>query len=145
MRTEGFIKPNDGRVQKWGPNPSACQQLGGISLFDFSTEPIEKVLGEANKWQQFLGCARPLTVVLGLERTRLTVRLMPYPENKEDTTGPVIPWVEVCASGDIPITAVKTHILVCSVDLGRFYVHQALSESTLSKAEEEFETLLRIY
>src|SRR6266404_7629557 len=70
IRNEGFIKPNDGRVNRWG-SQYACQQLGGVSLFDFTTEPEDKVLGEAIKWQQFLGDVGQVTVFLGIQRNGL--------------------------------------------------------------------------
>jgi hypothetical protein len=95
IRTDGFIKPNDGRVNRWG-GKYACQQLGGISLFDFTTQSEAKILGEARKWQQFLGDAGPATMLLGLDKNRLSGPLVSYPANKQGTTGNVIPWVEVC-------------------------------------------------
>ena len=102
---DGFIKPNDGRVQKWGNHPYACQELGGVSLFDFITEPEEKVLNQSIKWRQFLGCARPLTVIIGIKKSLLSGKLIRYPDSLTNTTGNVIPWVEVCHCGSIPITA----------------------------------------
>jgi hypothetical protein len=57
IRTCGFIKPNSSTDGKYGRLPSACQALGGISLFDFTTESEARVLDTPDKWQQFLGCA----------------------------------------------------------------------------------------
>jgi len=108
IRVDGAITPNDGRIDRWG-KPYACQQLGGISLFDFSTESEERVLWEAIKWQQFLGDSDPVTILLGLDRDKLTGRLIPYPQNKEGTTGNVIPWVEVCHCGPIPASMVISY------------------------------------
>jgi hypothetical protein len=143
MRADGAIKPNDGRVNRWG-RPYACQQLGGISLFDFTTQSEERVLGEAIKWRQFLGDSGPLTMLLGLEKSRLSGRLVSYPANKEGTTGNVIPWVEVCHCGPIALSAVVSHLLVCSADYGRFSVCNELEDQTLDRVESEFVGVVRI-
>lgn len=139
--SDGAITPNDGRIDRWG-KPYACQQLGGISLFDFSTEPEEKVLWEAFKWQQFLGDCDPVTILLGLDREKLTGRLIPYPQNKEGTTGNVIPWVEVCHCGSISVSAVTSYLLVCPIDYCQFKKASALDEMALNEVEREFQPLV---
>ena len=143
IRADGFIKPNDGRVNRWG-GPYACQQLGGLSLFDFTTQSESKVLGEVVKWRQFLGDVGPVTVLLGLDMSRLVGRLVPYPNNKEGTTGNVIPWVEVCHCGPIPVSAVVSYILVCSIDYKLFSPHKELNEQTLARVESEFGNIVRL-
>jgi hypothetical protein len=142
IETDGVIKPNDGRLDRWG-KPYACQQLGTVSLFDFTTASEDKVLDEAIKWQQFLGDFEPVTLLLGIERKKLSGKLIPYPENKVDTTGPVIPWVEVCYCGPIPLSAIVTYLLVCPIDYGRFKKFEKLNEQLLSDAENEFGPLVR--
>ena len=131
------MKPNDGRVDRRGKN-YACQQLRCVSLFDFTTQPEAKVLGEAIKWQQFLGDVGPITVLLGFEKKKLPGRLIPYPENKKGTTGPVIPWVEVCHHGPIPASAIVSHILVCGADYFRFRKFENLDEEAIARTEAEF-------
>src|SRR4051794_28342604 len=74
IRIDTAIKANDGRINRWGQE-YACQQLGGISLFDFTTESEEKILWEAVKWYQFLGDFDPVTVLLGIEPNKLTGKL----------------------------------------------------------------------
>ncbi len=143
IRNEGFIKPNDGRVNRWG-SQYACQQLGGVSLFDFTTEPEDKVLGEAIKWQQFLGDVGQVTVFLGIQRNGLPGRLIRYPENKHGTTGAVIPWVEVCYCGTIPISAVVSHLLICAGDYRQFCKLEELTEEALIRAESEFSESVRL-
>jgi hypothetical protein len=140
IRAEGFIKPNDGRVNRWG-GPYACQQLGGVSLFDFSSQPEDLIFGEVHKWRPFLGNAGPVTVFLGLEKGRLPGKLSPYPENKEGTTGNVIPWVEVCHCGAIPISAATSYLLVCAVDYRGFRKFGVLDEQSMLKAEAELAAL----
>jgi hypothetical protein len=137
IRTDGLIKPNDGRIDRWG-KPYACQQLDAVSLFDFTTEPEDKVLGESFKWQQFLGDFDPVTVVLGIERSKLSGKLIPYPESKQGTTGNVIPWVEVCHCGPIPTSAIVSYLLVCPVDYRQFKKTESLTEQMLSRVEAEF-------
>ncbi len=137
IRTDGFIKPNDGRINRWG-KPYACQELRGVSLFDFTTESEDNVLWEAIKWQQFLGDADPVTVLLGMEANKLPGKLIRYPENKQGTTGNVIPSVEVCHCGEIPVSAIVSHLLVCAVDYRLFRKTDKLDELLLSSVEDEF-------
>jgi hypothetical protein len=132
IQVDGLIKPNDGRINRWGQR-YACQQLGAVSLFDFTTESEEKILFEACKWHSFLGEFNPVTVLLGIGRSKLAGKLIPYPQNKEGTTGNVIPWVEVCHCGSISISAVTSYLLVCPVDYGRFKKVLALDEATLTQ------------
>src|SRR5258705_11382967 len=90
IKADGMIKPDDGRIDRWKKR-YACQQLGAVALFDFTTESEEDVLWEAMKWQQFLGDLEPVTILLGIEKGKMTGKLIPYPENKQGTTGNVIP------------------------------------------------------
>jgi hypothetical protein len=140
--TDGTIKPNDGRIDRWKQR-YACQQLGAVSLFDFTTEPEEKVIGENPKWQQFLGDFDPVTVLLGIEKSKVTGKLIPYPDNKQGTTGNVIPWVEVCHCGPIPVSAIVAYLLVCPIDYRRFEKFEKLNEELLSGVEKEFGPLVR--
>ena len=141
IQTDGVISPNNGRVDRWG-KPYTCQQLGGVSMFDFTTESEDKVLWEAFKWQQFLGDFTPVTVLLGVRRDRLTGKLIPYPDNKDGTTGNVIPWVETCHCGSISISAITSYLLICPVDYRRFKKFAALDEVTLTSIEQEFEPIV---
>ena len=140
--TDGLIKPNDGRIDRW-KKAYTCQQLGAVSLFDFTTEPEDKVIGENFKWQQFLGDFDPVTVMLGIERSKLSGRLIPYPESKQGTTGNVIPWVEVCHCGPIPTSAIVSYLLVCPVDYRQFKKTQSLTEQMLLRVEAEFHPIVR--
>jgi S1-C subfamily serine protease len=49
IRTCGFIKPNERPDGKYGRLPSACQALDGVSLFDFTTESVARVLDTPDK------------------------------------------------------------------------------------------------
>ena len=142
IRIDGAIRPNDGRINRWGQK-YACQQLGGLSLFDFTTESEEKVLQEATDWQPFLGSFDPITVLLGIDRNKVTRRLIPYPKNKEGTTGYVIPWVEVCHRGQIPLSVVSRYLLVCPVDYTQFRKFEILDEPTLLEIEREFAPIVK--
>jgi hypothetical protein len=141
IRACGFIKPNPSPNGKYGTRPSACQELGGVSLFDFTTESEARVLDTPDKWRQFLRCAKPLTVILGLKPDRLLGRLVTYPENRDITSslncGGPIPWVEVCHCGQIPISAVTCYLLVCAVDFCRFKKLEILNEADLDYAVTE--------
>jgi hypothetical protein len=138
IRVCGFIKPNKSPDGKYGRRPSACQALDGVSLFDFTSESEARVLDTPHKWQQFLGCAKPLTVILGLKKDRLLANLVSYPENRDITSqlecdGP-IPWVEVCHRGQIPISAITCYLLVCAADYCRFKQLEILNEADLDQA-----------
>jgi len=138
IQTCGFIKPNRNPVGTYGKQPSACQALDGVPLFDFTTESETRVLDTHHKWQQFLGCARPLTVILGLNRSRLLGRIVSYPELRDTTSslkcsGP-IPWVEVCHCGEIPISAIDCYLLVCAANYCRFKKLETLDEADLDPA-----------
>lgn len=140
IRAEGAIKPNDGRVKKWGDCKYACQELGAVSLFDFGTHPEVKVLNQQMKWIDFLRLTGPFTVIIGLDRARTPGKLIPYPENKKGTSGTVIPWVEVCHCGPIPLSAATKYLLVCQTDLSVFQVIEGeLTEARLGEAESEFQ------
>lgn len=142
IQVDGAIKPNDGRINRWGQQ-YACQQLDGISLFDFTTYPENEVLEEAIKWQQFLGDFEPVTIFLGIQCSALTGKLIPYPENKNGTTGNVIPSVEVCHCGPIPLSVVTSYLLVCPVDYARFTKLATLDEHTLSNVEKRFDPIVK--
>jgi hypothetical protein len=138
IRTCGFIKPNNDPNGTYGRSPSACQAIDGVSLFDFTSESETQILGALDKWQQFLGCAKPLTIILGLKRDQLLRNLVPYPENRDRTSklecsGP-IPWVEVCHCGQIPISAITCHLLVCAGDYCRFKKLETLNEADVDHA-----------
>jgi hypothetical protein len=143
IETDGMIKPNDGRIDRWQGKPYACQQLGGVSLFDFTTESEEDVLYEAIKWQQFLGDFDPVTIFLGVEKRKTTGRLIPYPENKQGTTGNVIPCVEVCHCGPIPTSAIVSYLLVNPSDYRCFKKFSKLDEELLLRVENEFSPIVR--
>jgi hypothetical protein len=146
IRRDAFIKPNDGRVQKWGSRLPACQQFDAISLFDFASQSEEKVLSAASRWHQFLACDTPLTIVLGVDRSRVTGKLVAYPENKDrqqsaDALGP-IPWVEVCHCGPIPMAAVSKYVVIFSGDYSLFRVHKDLTTDILANIQSELEPRL---
>lgn len=138
---DGFIRPIEGTSNRWSNRPYACQTLGAVCLFDFSTDSEQRVLAVADRWWQFIGCEKPVTVIIGLDENKLPGRLVRYPENRdttpEESSGP-IPWVEVCHVGPIPISAVSCLLLVCAADYRRFKTLEAFDESALARAETEF-------
>jgi hypothetical protein len=67
--------------------------------------------------------------------------VIPYPANLVGTTGNVIPWVEVCHCGPIPISAVVCYLLVYSFDYKQFSLHPELDDQTLASLERKFETI----
>jgi len=115
--------------------------LRAVCLFDFSTRSKQEVLGVADRWKQFVGCESPVTVIIGLDESRLPGRLVRYPENRDttpiDSCGP-IPLVEVCHVGPIPISAVVRYLLVCAADCTRFKTLNVFDDSALTQAEIEY-------
>ncbi|MFT5028634.1 MAG: hypothetical protein ACI9VS_001062 [Candidatus Binatia bacterium] len=147
IREDGFLRPLKGTTSRWGNRPYACQTLGAICLFDFTTEPEKRVLETANRWQQFMGDEQPVTIVMGMEAANLPGRLVRYPETRDGTpsdSGGPIPWVEVCHVGEIPISAVVSYLLVCPVDYTRFKRCAQFDDQTLSDVEREFSEIIRI-
>ena len=137
IKADGLIKPSDGS-HKWGRH--ACQQNGAVPLFDFTTPTLDIIFEDhmLQKWPQFLGCAKPLTMVLGLDKAQLPGELIPYPRNKEGNNGNIIPWVEVCHRGAIPFSAIARYLLICAIDYSRFYPSDNLDDVILSRVEKEF-------
>ena len=82
---------------------------------------------------------RSTTVILGLDRKMLAAKLVPYPANKANTTGAVIPFVETCHCGPIPTKAITKCLLVCSADCSHFHIEHDLGGSRLAEIEAEFE------
>ena len=134
-----FINPNDGRGSKWGPRKYACQELGGVSLMDLQTPTLDQVTQTADRWGPFVCSGNyRTTVVIGLDRVVLAASLVPYPVNKANTTGAVIPFVETCHRGPIPTTAISHCLLLCSVNCTHFHIETALADPRLAEVETEF-------
>jgi hypothetical protein len=137
--SDRFIKPNDGRVNKWGPRKYACQELGGVSLLDLQSPTLDQVIETAGRWGPFVCSGNyRTTVVIGLDRAALASNLVPYPVNKANTAGAVIAFVETCHRGAIPTTAITSCLLVCSADCSHFYLETALAGPRLAEVEAEF-------
>jgi len=73
-----------------------------------------------------------------MERSGLPGQLVRYPDNKRGTKGNVIPWVEVCHRGPIPVSAITSYVVVCPVDYAQFKKLSTLDNHALTKIEEEF-------
>ncbi|MEO8427361.1 MAG: hypothetical protein ABI651_09645 [Verrucomicrobiota bacterium] len=97
---------------------------------------MEQILETANDWQQFVWDKNPVTIIMGLDRALLADRLVPYPENKVNTRGNVIPYVEVCHRGTIPLCAAMRYLLVCHVDCFKFYPEEVLTQERLAEVED---------
>ncbi len=140
---DGVIQVNDGRVKKWGNRPHACQFLGAVCLFDFHTPTHQQVRDTIDRWQDFIFCSPPVTVVIGLTRYRLPGRLIRYPATRDLTSleatgcgivGP-IPHVEVCHPGSIPTNMISHVILVSHHQ--RFRVCEPFNPDTVFQTVEE--------
>ena len=94
--------------------------------------------------EQFLGDVDPVTVLIGMEANKLLGKLIRYPENKRGTTWNVIPSVEVCHCGEIPVLAIVSHLLVCAVDYRLSRKTEKLDDLLLSSVEDEFGEVVRV-
>jgi hypothetical protein len=144
IHSDGFLNPVTGTTNRWGKRAYGCQSLGGICLFDFTSQPMDRILESANKWAPFVVREKPFTVIVGMDRQQLPGKLVPYPENRDispnNSSGP-IPWVEVCHCGPIPVSAFTSHVLVCGRDWSQFSGHQRLDEQTLAKYQRDHDIL----
>ena len=91
---------------------SNCAEENAVSLFDFVTHSDRDIIGEdfylLDKWPSVMFRHGPDTLLLGIEFARCAKNLLFYPELKiRRGFGGIIPRVEVCHRGDIPLTAVQ--------------------------------------
>jgi hypothetical protein len=90
---------------------SNCFEEGAISLFDVITHRDADLVGDdllmLDKWPEVMFRHRP-TVLLGMELASIATNLLFYPEVKRRRGfGGIIPRIEVCHVGDIPVSLVK--------------------------------------
>ena len=86
---------------------SNCYDLRAVSLFDFETPSIEAIFDDISqmKWETVLFHHHP-TVLLGFRRRDLSGQLIEYAEAKRRCGfGGIIPHIEVCHIGSIPVSA----------------------------------------
>lgn len=138
---DGFVKPNDGSIRKF--KEGACEALGGVALFDFHTEPMERVLSEKLNWSGFLNCGGAATVAIGFLAVDLPGKLTRYPDNLNSTGKMAIPWVEVCHQGSIPLSAATRFLVICRAHFLHFIAGDSLSEQRLGLVEAEFSKVIR--
>jgi hypothetical protein len=118
--SSGGIRWNDGEFPfSFGASPlSNCYDLGAISLFDFETPSPETIFDALSqmKWETVLFRHRP-AILLGIRRKDLPGQLIKYAEAKRRCgLGGIIPHIEVCHVGTIPISAVFQTIVASRSD-----------------------------
>jgi len=118
--SSGGIRRNDGEFPfSFGESPlSNCYDLRAISLFDFETPSTETIFDTLSqmKWETVLFRHRP-AILLGIRRKDLPGQLIEYAEAKRRCgLGGIIPDIEVCHIGTIPISAVFQTIVASRSD-----------------------------
>ncbi|MBI5773708.1 MAG: hypothetical protein HZA89_08195 [Verrucomicrobia bacterium] len=134
----GAVMVNNGQFPTWGR--SCCQEVGGVSVFDFETATREEIFenDSPEKWCSILRWHSPVNVVIKFDRNKLPGPWMRYPEMLKGTRGNVIPNVEVCHLAPIPILAAVSFVLICPADFDRFYVEEKLTRKRLAEIRKEF-------
>jgi hypothetical protein len=144
------IKPNDGAFKDTYPQSeySYGRRFGAVSLFDFDTEPVERVLWEEHKWGQFLVDRGELTVLIRLDRGLLSGDgrlklpadiaaspgpMIDYPDGKAPAY--VMPVVEAFYHGIVPVAAFKGYLAV-KPNSGYQYRSIAADADALLRMEE---------
>jgi hypothetical protein len=109
--SDGAISPNVSRRRNY--DLYCCQEIGAVSLFDFE-RPTEaqRIKYADHKWESVISGHRPVSVLLGFTRTELPGELVYYPDMKVNTKGNIIPYVEVCHKGPIPLSCLRWSILL---------------------------------
>ena len=118
--SSGEIRWNDGESSFSFPQSplSNCYDLRAISLFDFETPSTETIFDSLSqmKWETVLFRHRP-SILLGIRRKDLPGQLIEYAEAKRRCGhGGIIPHIEVCHIGPIPISAVFQTIVASRSD-----------------------------
>ncbi len=102
---------------------SFCQALGGISLFDF-TAPLEDIASQYDNWHGWFGSQGHLkgrsVVWFKLGRDALGDAVKSVADTliewKETGYRKIIPHVEVCHRGSIPVSAISGALVNSAVD-----------------------------
>ena len=118
--SSGGIRYNDGELPfSFGESRlSNCFDLNAVSLFDFETPTIETIFDTIShmKWEPVLFRHRP-AILLGIRRGDLPGKLIEYAEAKRRCgLGGIIPHIEVCHIGTIPISIVFQTVVASRSD-----------------------------
>ena len=139
----GSIRHNDGKLPfSFGESSlSNCYELGAISLFDFETPSTEYIFDTINqtKWETVLFRHRP-AILLGVRRSDLPGKLIEYAEAKRRRgLGGIIPHIEVCHIGAIPLSAIFQTILATrsdTIDCHTEYMFQRYDGFRIPEADQ---------
>jgi len=111
------------------PHLSNCWQLGAVSLFDFELPSHGQMFDsiEFKKWSAVLFWHKP-AVIISFRRDSLPGHIIYYDEAKERLGfGGIIPSVEICHEGGIPISRAFQCVLATrspTVDYQTHYTFQ---------------------
>lgn len=138
----GRIEVNRGQFPSCGRY--CCQELGGVSLFDFGNATDEQIFGvnSPEKWWPILGWHKPVSIIIKLDPDQMLGSLVRYPQVLEGTRGNVIPYVEVCHIGAVSLDAAKGFILLCATDYQNFRVVTEVAESELMEVVADFSVMV---
>jgi hypothetical protein len=110
------IEPNPGDRSFSFPQTGNSYALatGGVALFDFGSSSEEECISCHWKWTDFFYQWKPVTFVLGLERTAICAGLVANAQARREVgfSKVWIPWVEAWHKGPIPLAAIEKVLLV---------------------------------
>jgi len=110
----GTIEPNHGQFSYTYPQSEKCygRELGAVCLFDFDTEPVEDILLQACKWQQFLTDSGSATILIRIDRKALKKKNLILPNAVQGSAHVLIPHVEAWHKGSISTSAFRGYLAV---------------------------------
>ena len=117
---------------------SLCKRLGGVSLMDFGPTSTD-LPGQFNNWVGWMGHQQDchITVWLEISRDFVDENLLDAAEirllaNQKHPCSQVIPGVEACHKGAIPIAAIALGLLISRSDRALFqHTAMAATESSV--------------
>lgn len=113
--SSGKIRFNDGSLPFSFENSGRCNcfDLKAVSLFDFESPSSECIFDDITrmKWESVLFRHNP-SILLGFRRDELPGEIIYYGKAKRLCgLGGIIPGIEICHVGDIPLAAVRWTIV----------------------------------
>lgn len=142
----GSIQPNDGRFKVTYPQSNNClsRELKAISLFDFNSNSLEKILDQAMNWECFIKDQKYATVLICIDPNFLLSEKIKKTWEIPTNFKPHIPWVEVCYCGEIPVSAFS-EFLVVKKKPGFEFIQIPLNDKSFSTIEDIYRTWAEEY
>lgn len=131
---DGYIRPNTGQFDYTYPQSenSCANDLGAVSLFDFSISDEEIFEPRTLNWSPFLFQHGPVNAMVRLDEDRIRDGLLSNQEMRDRGDGycTVIANVEVGHMGEIPIEVNEGAVFVC---VDNHDIYRGVSEPVIDK------------